>query len=126
MIQPPGRKDKTLSDTKAQAHSPLSEQVARDILLVRAIENADTARQLLSEDDRSYATASALKLAQWDASDGQSALTPTLLLQRRSELLLKKMTERHPAFATFTAHRQGGRFIGIALPMLALMAGFAI
>ena len=126
MTHLPGRKNKPWSDNKAQAHSPLSEQVARDILLVRAIENADTARQLLSEDDRSYATASALKLAQWDVSDGQSALTPTLLLQKRAELLLKKITERHPAFATFTAHRQGGRLFGIALPMLALVAGFAI
>ena len=60
------------------------------------------------------------------ASTGQSALTPTLLLQKRSELLLKKMTERHPAFAAFTAHRQGLRLVGIALPLLALVAGFAI
>ncbi len=126
MIHPSGRKDKALSDNKAPARSPMSEHVARDILLVWAIESTDSARQLLSEDDRSYATASAMKLAQWDASDGQSALTPTLLLQRRSELLLKKMTERHPAFATFAAHRQGVRFVGIALPLLALVAGFAV
>ncbi|MBA3056410.1 MAG: DUF2868 domain-containing protein [Gammaproteobacteria bacterium] len=104
----------------------MSEQIARDILLVRAIESTDTARELLSEDDRRYATESAMKLAQWDAADGQSALTPTLLLQRRSELLIKKMTERHPSFATFAAHRQGVRLVGIALPALALVAGFAI
>ncbi len=104
----------------------MSEEVARDILLVRAIESTDSACQLLSEDDRSYATASALKLAQWDASDGQSALTPMLLLQKRAELLLKKLTERHPAVAAFTAHRQGVRLVGIALPLLALVAGFAI
>ena len=126
MIDLSGRKDKPLSDNKAQARSPMSEHVARDILLVRALESTDSARQLLSEDDRSYATESAMKLAQWDVSDGQSALTPTLLLQKRAELLLKKMTERHPAFASFTAHRQGVRIIGIALPLLALVAGFAI
>lgn len=126
MTHPSGRNDKALSDNKAQAHSPMSEQVARDILMVQAIESADSARQLLSEDDRSYATESAMKLAQWDASDGQSALTPTLLLQKRAELLLKKMIERHPAFATFTAHRQGVGLTGIALPTLALVAGFAI
>lgn len=126
MIHLPGRKDKRLSDNKPQAPNRMSEHVARDILMVRAIETADAARQLLSEDDRTYATASAMKLAQWDASDGQSALTPTRLLQRRAELLLRKMAERHPAFATFIAHRQGVRFVGIALPTLALVAGFAI
>lgn len=126
MIHFPGHKDRPLSDNGAQASSPMSEAVARDVLMVRAIENADSARQLLSEADRTYATESAMKLAQWDASDGQSALTPTLLLQKRAELLLKKMTERHPAFATFTAHRQIVRLTGIALPALALAAGFAI
>lgn len=126
MIHLPDRKDKPLSDNKMQASSGISETVAHDILMVQTIESSDAQHQVLSKDDRSYATESALKLAQWDASDGKSALTPALLLQKRAELLLKKMTERHPGFATFTAHRQVGRLAGISLPMLALVAGFAI
>lgn len=103
----------------------MNEQLARDVLIVRAIETTDSACQFLSENDRLYATESAMKLAQWDVSDGQSDLTPALLLQKRAQLLLKKMAERNPAFAVFTARRPGLRLLGIGLPGLALLAGFA-
>ena len=41
-------------------------------LLMRAIETADTKREILSEDDRVYASRSARELAHWQAAEGKS------------------------------------------------------
>jgi hypothetical protein len=101
----------------------MDEQVARDVVLVRAIESADRERKILSDDDRMYASRSANELAQWDAADRKSALTTELFLQKRAEQVLKKIAERTPAFATVVARRNWPRKLGIGLPLLALLAG---
>ena len=101
----------------------MNEAAARKIVLMRAIENADVSQQLLSEDDRLYAGKSAHELAQWDAADRKSALTPALFLEKRAEQILKKMTERAPAFAAVVKPRNTLLVLGIALPVLAFLAG---
>jgi len=72
----------------------MKEQVARRVVLVRAIETADAGHTVLSEDDRRYASRSARELAAWQASDSKSAMTQEHFLQQRSEQILKRLAER--------------------------------
>ncbi len=101
----------------------MNEQGARRVVLVRAIETADTGHQVLSEDDRKYASRSARELAAWQASDSKSAVTQDLFLQQRSEQILKRLAERTPAFAAFQKRALGLPGFWAALPLLALFAG---
>ena len=101
----------------------MNEQVARRVVLVRAIETADAGHAVLSEDDRKYASRSARELAAWQASDSKSAVTQEHFLQQRSEQILKRLAERTPAFAAFQKRALGLPGFWAALPLLALFAG---
>lgn len=101
----------------------MNERVARDVLLVWAIENFDHERRILSDDDRMYASRSANELAQWEAADKKLPVSPDLYLQKRSEQILHRIAERVPAFPKLAARRAWWRGMGIALPMLALALG---
>ena len=101
----------------------MNEQVARRVVLVRAIESADTGHQVLSEDDRKYASRSARELAAWQAADSKAALTQEHFLEQRSEQIIKRLAERTPAFASFQRRGLGLPGIWAALPLLALFAG---
>jgi hypothetical protein len=101
----------------------MNEQVARRVVLVRAIETADAGHTVLSEDDRKYASRSARELAAWQASDSKSAVTQAHFLQQRSEQILKRLAERTPAFAAFQKRAVGLPGFWAALPLLALFAG---
>ena len=101
----------------------MNEQIARNVVLVRAIETTDQKREILSEDDRMYASRSAKELAQWQASDAKSEVTADHFLQQRSEQLLKRISERIPSFASFAKRRNGLNGLTVALPLLALIAG---
>ncbi|MEW6374106.1 MAG: DUF2868 domain-containing protein [Pseudomonadota bacterium] len=101
----------------------MNEQGARRVVLVRAIETADAGHQVLSEDDRKYASRSARELAAWQASDSKSAVTQDLFLQQRSEQILKRLAERTPAFGAFQKRALGLPGFWAALPVLALFAG---
>jgi hypothetical protein len=101
----------------------MNEQAARQITLVRAVEEADAERQVLSDDDRLYATRSAQELARWEVADTKSAFTPALFLQKRAEQIVIKLVERHPALARLTAPSAWPRILAAALPILALLTG---
>lgn len=101
----------------------MNEQAIRNLVLVRAIETVDSKHQILSDDDLTYASSSGVELARWEAADKQIALTPALFLQKRAELLLKKIAERTPAFSRFNAPQNWLRALGIAAPGLAFFAG---
>ncbi|MFM9438421.1 hypothetical protein ACFDR9_005527 [Janthinobacterium sp. CG_23.3] len=101
----------------------MNERIARDVVLVRAIETADQKREVLSEDDRMYASRSAKELAQWQASDSKSQVTTDHFLQQRSEQILKRIAERTPAFAAFTKRRSGLKGLAVVLPVVALLLG---
>lgn len=101
----------------------MNEQVARDVVLVRAIETTDTAHELLSDDDRTYASRSARELAQWQAAESKSEVTLDHFLQQRSEQILKRLAERTPAFAAFLRRRPVLPALSILLPVLGLLAG---
>jgi hypothetical protein len=101
----------------------MNEQVARNVVLVRAIETADTRREILSDDDRMYASRSARELAQWQAADSGSAVTIEQFLQQRSEQILKRLAERTPAFGSFLQRRALLPSLSVVLPVLGLVAG---
>jgi hypothetical protein len=104
----------------------MNEQVARDVVLVRAIETTDEKQELLSADDRVYASQSAKALAQWQAADARSEATQDHFLQQRSEQILKRLSERHPAFARFAKQRNPLNALSWLLPVLALLFGAGI
>lgn len=101
----------------------MNELIARDVVLVRAIETADQKCEVLSEDDRMYASRSAKELAHWQASDSKSEVTTDHFLQQRSEQILKRIAERTPAFAAFIKRRNGLKGLALALPVAALLLG---
>src|SRR5690348_13312033 len=103
----------------------MDEQVARNVVLVRAIETMDRKHEILSADDRKYASRSAKELAEWQAADSKSPVTPHHFLQQRSEQILKRLSERTPAFRTFL--RRGARWSVLPLvPLLALLLGAGV
>lgn len=101
----------------------MNEQLARDVVLVRAIESSDTGHAVLSEDDRLYASRSARELAQWQAADSKSDVTFDHFLQQRSEQILKRLAERTPAIKPLLKGTGAGRWIAVGLPLLALVLG---
>lgn len=101
----------------------MNEQVARDVVLVRAIETSDSDHAVLSDDDRRYASRSARELAAWQAADSKTAATVDHFLQQRSELILKRLAERTPAFASFVRRRPILPALTALLPLLGLVAG---
>lgn len=101
----------------------MNELIARDVVLVRAIETADQQKEILSEDDRMYASRSARELAQWQASGKHADVTGDDFLQQRAEQILKRLTERTPAFAAFAKRRNGMKTLSLTLPLLALLLG---
>ncbi|ALK95666.1 hypothetical protein AB595_20500 [Massilia sp. WF1] len=104
----------------------MKEQVARKVTLVRAIETADIKHEILSDDDRMYASRSARELAQWSAADSKSPLTLDHFLEQRSEQILKRLAERTPAFRAFLQRRPLLPVLSVLLPLLALILGGAI
>jgi hypothetical protein len=101
----------------------MNEQVARNVVLVRAIETADTQHEILSDDDRMYASRSARELAQWQAADSKTPATFDHFLQQRSEQILKRLAERTPAFGAFLHRRPLLPALSVLLPVLGLLAG---
>ena len=101
----------------------MNERAARDVLLVRAIENADAQRDILSEDDRTHASASALALAQWDAASNKKAPTRSQYLHKRAGLILKRIEERVPAFGSVARRKGAVASIAAMLPLVGLLVG---
>jgi hypothetical protein len=101
----------------------MNEHTARDVILIRAIETADEKKEILSDDDRMYASRSARELAQWRAADRKSEATGDDFLQQRAEQILKRLCERTPAFASFIKRRNPYGQLALALPLIGLLLG---
>jgi hypothetical protein len=101
----------------------MNEQVARNVVLMRAIETTDSKREILSEDDRLYASRSARELAQWQAADSKSPVSLDHFLQQRAEQIIKRLAERMPAFSGYLRRRSLLPALSVVLPLLALIAG---
>jgi hypothetical protein len=101
----------------------MDEQAARDVLLMKAIETTDHARQVLSDDDRMYASRSARDLAQWAAAEKKQSMTPELFLQKRAAQILAKIAERIPAAEGYIRIRPWMRVASVLSPTLAFLCG---
>src|SRR3954471_16081975 len=101
----------------------MKEELARDVVLVRAIETMDSKREVLSEDDRMYASRSARELAQWQAADSKADVTTEHFLQQRSEQILKRLAKRTPSLKAFYGLRTGFKGLALAMPLVALLLG---
>ena len=104
----------------------MNESAARQVMLVRAIESTDVTHEILSDDDRAYASQSAQALAQWDASASQSAVTPALFLHKRAGLILERIAERAPSFGALNARKSWLHSLANALPVIALLSGAVV
>lgn len=104
----------------------MNEQVARDVVLVRAIETMDRKHEILSDDDRMYASRSAKELAEWQASGSKAAVTADHFLQQRSEQILKRLAERTPALRAFLHRGTGWKALSAGLPLIALLLGAGV
>jgi hypothetical protein len=92
---------------------------------MRAIETADTKREILSEDDRLYASRSARELANWQAADRQERSSrSTTSSEQRAEQILKRLAERTPAFRFLPPSAPAAAAaVAVLLPLLGFLAG---
>lgn len=103
----------------------MNEDAARQTTLARAIEIADSEQRILSADDRAYASRAAGELARWQATENRSQASADAFVAKRAELLVAQLAKREPALAKAQRSLAWRPWIGVALPLLALVAGAA-
>lgn len=101
----------------------MNEADARRVLLVRAIESADTDFAQLSQADREHAGRAAAELARWQATEQRSAASADQYLVQRARLLLDKLAQRQRGLAQAADALAWRGWIDVALPLAALLAG---
>lgn len=101
----------------------MNEKTARAIMLVKAIEVADQHKEVLTDDDRKFASRTARELAHWQAAEQRSASTLPDFLYHRAEQLLKRLAARHKMFASVTQGHSGMWGASWLLPLAALLVG---
>ena len=101
----------------------MNETAARDVLLVRAIEQSDASQSLLSREDREFASRTATELARWTAAEQRAPLDAGEFLARRARLLLDKLDERHPQALRGARLGLWRPALAALLPAVALVAG---
>lgn len=101
----------------------MNEQAAREVAMVRAIEMADRKFEILSEDDRRFASRAARELAQWQAAHAGTEPKPDHFLAQRAGQILNRLTERFPGFAKLHQWPRRLGFLSMGLPVLALLLG---
>jgi len=101
----------------------MKEKTARAILLVKAIEEADQQKEVLTEDDRKFASRTARELAHWQAAESRTASTLPDFLYQRADQLLKRLAARHKLFAGFAQGHSGMWGASWLLPVAALLVG---
>ena len=93
----------------------MNERAARDVIVVRALETSDDAREIWSDADRVWASRAA-------AADVGEAATEDAFVHRRATHVLERIGKRHPAFVASTRARS---LRGWIVPVVAIGA-FAV
>jgi len=101
----------------------MNETAARSILLVRAIEITDAEHAVLTHEDRQFAGKAAAELARWTAAERHQPADAEHYLAQRARLLLEKLGERSRAVKRAAQALAWRPWIGVALPLAALIAG---
>ena len=121
-----GRNRQPQGGAFARDNARVNEQVARDVVLVRAIEGADTERAILTEGDRAHASRAAAELARWRAADQRQPSSAELFVGERARLLIEMLTRRTPALARTANAFEWRPWIGVVLPAVAFGLGVAV
>ena len=105
----------------------MTEDEARHLLLVRAVETEDPAETLLTRDDRNQATSAALadRRDGGGSSAGGMSKADEAFLARRSEFAFARLATRFPAGAKTCRSASWPAWIGWLLPLAALLLGLA-
>jgi hypothetical protein len=101
----------------------------REVLLVKAIEEADASGALIPVADRARASRDAMKssgLATDQIAAGESRAKVSQVLAARAEQLLRPMVERHPMLEDLLARSGWPYWIGAALLVAACVSGFGL
>ncbi|MBA3526711.1 MAG: hypothetical protein H0T82_07310, partial [Sphingomonas sp.] len=96
-----------------------SEEAARDVLLVRAIEGEDTAAAILTREDRQYATSAALAAS--PLRESPSARETAAFLSRRAGLALDRLVARYPMLQRARTLARWPPALNWLLPLAALV-----
>lgn len=98
----------------------MTEDEARRVELVRAIEQEDREATLLTREDRTQAEAHARSLP----SPSGKRRAGDRYIARRAAFAAARLTTRHPGIAGLLHRSRWPGWLGLALPALALVAGF--
>ena len=101
----------------------MNELNARDVVLVRAVESADTERAIFSNEDRAHASRAAAELARWRASEQRQPATAESFIERRATLLAETLPRRFPAIARAASAFDWPAWFGLTLPAVAFALG---
>jgi hypothetical protein len=106
----------------------MDERRVKQVVLVRAIETADRARAILSEDDRRIASQGARERLANAASDRVLATQPmpVQFIGMRAELLLQRALRRYPALAKLIDPGRPLALAAVSIPVLAFIVGVAV
>jgi len=104
----------------------VNETAAQEVLLVRAVERADTQGKLLTEDDRRFAGRTAAELVRWRAADRGERPSGEAFVAKRAELLAGKLAERAPRAGRMLKAMRWRPWIGAALPAIAFVLGLLV
>jgi hypothetical protein len=94
----------------------MDERSAREVVLVRAIEIADGAREVVSDDDRGWASRASAEIVGAHASD-------EAFLARRASLLLERLRERYPRMRVLASPPTTRGVVALALAIAAFVIG---
>ena len=101
----------------------MNEQLARDVVLVRAIESADTERAILTNEDRTHASRAAAELARWRAGEQRQPAAAESFIGQRAALLAETLPRRAPPIARAVRAFEWPSWVGVALPIVAFALG---
>ena len=105
------------------ATAKTSENKARQLLLVRAIEMEDGEALVLTRDDRQFATGAAL--AQQPTSESASPAETSAFLVRRADLALTRLQARYPNLRRALTLSRWPSWLDWVVPLGALLLGLA-
>jgi hypothetical protein len=94
----------------------MDERSAREVVLVRAIETADGAREIWSDADRAWATRAGAEIVGEHAPDAA-------FIARRADLVLERLAERHPRIRALSRPPTARNWIAPLGAILAFVIG---
>jgi len=104
----------------------MNEFDARAVLLVRAVETADTAQTTFTPEDRRHASRAAAELARWHGRGRKDVVPAEDFVVRRAALLCERLAAREPAVDRVLRAVAWRPWLGIVLPLLAFVVGVLV